>query len=481
MHKQFQQMQMQLQMQQRMQIMEGQKVENIPTAPTEVHIDTSFQGDEHFSNNYLEPQQQEQQQEEIHESFEPLNSLATDSTSIGFGALNIDLTENSQQEQQHHLSDVLTPSSTTDVKYLFEETKECNEVQKKTIDLLLDINHGKVHPALISPQQLQDEIVKIRDSLPDKFVSPGRHTGTELKKIWPLLSGKGIFVGNQLVIDLKIPLFSRQVSQYYRIIPVPFERNGRTLVAQVKAPYIVYNYELDSYHFLTQAMLNECKKTLNNQIVCEENYPWIDATSNHCELSPIKPHIQLNCSYDEIEQVPFWVELRNRGNWLFKVYGNTSAHIKCSNQEQKIMQLPQQGIFTLDADCTARIDRITLLAVHTSQSKLKNQFHNFLTKDVNLDDEGIIKPLGNVIINHDNEIAQLKGQIKDIKKENIELRGLTFHHLSEHASLLLITVAIIILAIVFIRRLMKIRKKTAITFAPPRRMFNHVTCSSMNM
>lgn len=210
-------------------------------------------------------------------------------------------------------------------KQIHELIEECNEVQKETIDLLLDINHGKVHPALISPQQLQDEIVKIRDSLPDKFVSPGRHTGTELKKIWPLLSGKGIFVGNQLVIDLKIPLFSRQVSQFYRIIPVPFERNGRTLVAQVKAPYIVYNYELDSYHFLTQAMLNECKKTLNNQIVCEENYPWIDATSNHCELSPIKPHIQLNCSYDEIEQVPFWVELRNRGNWLFKVYGNTSA------------------------------------------------------------------------------------------------------------------------------------------------------------
>lgn len=88
-------------------------------------------------------------------------------------------------------------------------------------------------------------------------------------------------------------------------------------------------------------------------------------------------------------------------------------------------------------------------------------------KDVNLDDKDIIKPLGNVIINHDNEIAQLKGQKKDIKKENIELRGLTFHHLSGHTSLLLITVVIIILAIVFIRRLMKIRKITAITFAPP--------------
>ena len=192
--------QFQQQMQQFQQMVQiyypGKKKKKIPTAPTEVHIDTSFQGDENFSNNYLERQQQEQQQEEIHESFEPLNSLATDSTSIGFGALKIDLTENLQQEQQHHLSDVLTSSSATDV-------------QKETIDLLLDINHGKVHPALISPQQLQDEIVKIRDSLPDKFVSPGRHTGTELKKIWPLLSGKGIFVGNQLVIDLKIPLFSR--------------------------------------------------------------------------------------------------------------------------------------------------------------------------------------------------------------------------------------------------------------------------------
>lgn len=328
------------------------------------------------------------------------------------------------------------------------------------------INHGKVHPALISPQQLQSEIVKIRDALPDKFVLPGKHTGTELKEIWHLLSGTGIFVGSKLIIDLKIPLFNRQPSQFYKIIPVPFKQNELVVIAQIKAPYIVYNYELDSYHYLTQAVLNDCKKTLSNQIVCEENFPWIDASTNLCELSPIKPHEKINCKYDEVEEMPFWVELRNKGNWLFKLFSNTSAHVKCSNQQQTIMQLPRQGILTLNADCTARIDKVTLVAVHRVHGDRNSEFHTFLTKDVDADKDNIIKPLGNVIINNNKEIQQLKGHVEDLKKENVQLRGLTFHHITGHTSLILVTILIIILFVILVKRFIKKRQIASITFVP---------------
>ncbi|XP_037807269.1 uncharacterized protein LOC119600794 [Lucilia sericata] len=312
-------------------------------------------------------------------------------------------------------------------KQLHDLLDECNEIQKEAIDLLLSINNGKIHPILINPQQLQLEITKIRELIPDKFILPGKNSGTELKEIWHLLTGTGLFVGSQLVIDLKIPLFNRQSSQIYKIVPVPFIQDGVALMAKIKSPYIVYNYEIDSFHFLTDAVLNECKRTLSQELVCEENFPWIDAAKNECELSPLKPHTIFNCKYEEIEKLPFWIELHIKGNWLFKTFKETSAHIKCSNQQQMILELPRQGILTLYEDCTARIDDVTLVAVHKMKDRLSSKFQSFLTRDANVDKDNFIKPLGNVLVNHDQEISKLKTHVEELKKQNIKLRDVSFH------------------------------------------------------
>ncbi|XP_058974659.1 uncharacterized protein LOC131800852 isoform X2 [Musca domestica] len=240
-------------------------------------------------------------------------------------------------------------------KQIHELLEECDEVQKEVVDALIDVNSGKFHPVLITPKQLQAEIVKIRDALPEKYVLPGKRTGMELKEILHLMTCHGSFVGSQLVINIKIPLFNRQSSQFYKVIPIPFEEGNTILIARVNSPYIVYNFELDSFHFLTQPMLNECKETLGKEIMCEENFPWRDATTNNCELSPLRPHIKLNCAYYEVERMPYWMPLKRNGNWLFKTFSSATAHLQCSHKQQTIMELPKQGILTLDADCTARI------------------------------------------------------------------------------------------------------------------------------
>lgn len=345
-------------------------------------------------------------------------------------------------------------------KQMHELVEECEEVQKEGLEILLDANNGHVHPVLISPEQLQSEVARIRNELPAKYVLPGKSTGTKLKEVLHLMRGHGMFIGSQLIIDLKIPLFNRHSSQVYRVIPIPFEQEGTVLIPRIKAPYIVYNFELDSFHYLTQAMLNECKRTLGDETVCEENFPWRDAITNNCELAPLRPHIKLNCAYDEVEKSPYWIQMRHKGNWLFKIFGNASVHIKCSEKQQVIMELPQQGILSLEADCTARIDKVTLVAVHRQRNKITSQFHSILLKDVSQAEKDVIKPLGNVLVNHHEEINQLKKLVDDLKKENIQLRGLEFHYLSGHFAFILVIIISIILIILFIRKMI-IRKHIA--------------------
>ncbi|XP_075167667.1 uncharacterized protein LOC142239782 [Haematobia irritans] len=309
-------------------------------------------------------------------------------------------------------------------KEIHELIDECDEMQKEMINVLLDVNNGQVHPMLLSPSQLQSKILKIRNVLPEKS------TGTELKKVFHLMKGHGMFVDTQLVIDLKILLFNRQSSHFYRVIPIPFEQNG----------------------------------LLSDEFVCEENFPWRDASTNNCELAPLRPHINLKCNYDEVESSPYWIQMKQNGNLLFRIFANATAHIKCSDNQQAIMELPPQGILSLEADCTARIDEITLVAVHHQRNEIRSQFRSMLLKEVNPAEKGIIKPLGNVVINHHEEINQLKKVVDHLKKENIELRGLRFHHWSGHLAFILVILVLLILIGLFIRRMIKKRLIAAIQY-----------------
>lgn len=97
---------------------------------------------------------------------------------------------------------------------------------------------------------------------------------------------------------------------------------------------------------------------------------------------------------------------------------------------------------------------MTLVAVHRVYKEVTTEFHSFLLKDVSPDEKESIKPL--VLINHHQEIAGLKKFVDMLKKENVELGSLKFHHISSHAAFILVIIVIIILIILFIRRKIKI-------------------------
>lgn len=62
------------------------------------------------------------------------------------------------------------------------------------------------------------------------------------------------------LVEIKILLFNWIPSQFYKVIPVLVIQDCVVLEAKVNAPHVEYNFEIYSFHFLTQAELNECKK-----------------------------------------------------------------------------------------------------------------------------------------------------------------------------------------------------------------------------
>jgi len=98
---------------------------------------------------------------------------------------------------------------------LFLITKQLNslieEGERVQAAIIIDINHGRLNTNIPKPNQLHNEITKIQGSLSETLVLPGKRTGTELKEVHSLLTARGLFIENKLIINAKIFLFRRHL------------------------------------------------------------------------------------------------------------------------------------------------------------------------------------------------------------------------------------------------------------------------------
>ncbi|XP_053967860.1 uncharacterized protein LOC128869349 [Anastrepha ludens] len=111
---------------------------------------------------------------------------------------------------------------------------ECEDIQTSIINLLIDINHGRINPKLIKPSQLNKEIALIRNKLPHKLVLPGKQFGNELKEIYKSMTAKGLIVDSRLVINIEIPLISYEPSDAYKLNPLPIKYKGNMIIPDKK-------------------------------------------------------------------------------------------------------------------------------------------------------------------------------------------------------------------------------------------------------
>jgi len=127
-------------------------------------------------------------------------------------------------------------------KQLNSLIEEGERVQAAIISLLIDINNGRLSTNILKPNQLQNEITKIQGSLSETLVLPRKRTGTELKEVYKLSTARGLFIENRLIINAKIPLFSRHPSKLFRIIPLPIQNEDRMITVHITSGYLIYNF-----------------------------------------------------------------------------------------------------------------------------------------------------------------------------------------------------------------------------------------------
>lgn len=137
------------------------------------------------------------------------------------------------------------------------------------INLLIDINHGRLNPNILKPRQVKTELARMKDALQETLVLPGKWTGAEIKEIYTLLTAKGIFVDNKLIFNVKIVLFGGHPSHFFRGISMPVKAKNDVIIADLNSKYLDYNFEIDFYNLMTEASLNRCQKWKTNNVISE--------------------------------------------------------------------------------------------------------------------------------------------------------------------------------------------------------------------
>ncbi|XP_073820586.1 uncharacterized protein [Musca autumnalis] len=86
--------------------------------------------------------------------------------------------------------------------------RENERVQSSMINLLIDINHGKLNPSLITPVQLQAEMIRIREHMPERLKFPGKKY-EQIRAVYKLLTAKATLIEDKLIVSANIPLFTQ--------------------------------------------------------------------------------------------------------------------------------------------------------------------------------------------------------------------------------------------------------------------------------
>lgn len=75
---------------------------------------------------------------------------------------------------------------------------ECEKVQKAVIELLINLNHGRINPTLLTPTQLQKELMLNNAKLPAKLLIPEQLPNTQLGDAYNLMETRGFILDSKL-------------------------------------------------------------------------------------------------------------------------------------------------------------------------------------------------------------------------------------------------------------------------------------------
>lgn len=239
--------------------------------------------------------------------------------------------------------------------YLTLAIMKYREIQLQLHITLTQFKGGKLNAILIDPQEIQNHLMNIQNSLM-KYKLPST-SFAELESVAQVAVTHGT---SCLLFHIELPLVNNEDFNLYRMIPVPTFKNGKFVFINPVVDYLAVNAQSDLYYLMSTSEFQECTNFVN-LIMCYEHQPiYTTTTDNHCEVNLFLHdyHLTDMCNVQFGFYPQYWIELSQENQWLYSVKELTTIKTICPNHNNRIevQELHGEGIIEVPEGCSLNIN-----------------------------------------------------------------------------------------------------------------------------
>lgn len=331
--------------------------------------------------------------------------------------------------------------------------RNLKNIQTSLLDTLTDIFHGRFNYHMLSPEQLKQQLSLISNHLEKDITLPINNVQNDITSIYHLLFVKARMTEKYLIIELRVPLVTRDSYELFNTIPIPVLSNNSLFTITPISPYVAINLKKDSYFILSSEDVTACRRTENdNKLLCHMRKPetHLKSDKQFCVINPKTKDcifkVLNNCENN-------WMELHLTNKYLYFCCTQCQVRLLCNEQITSI-QLKHAGIFTMSHGCMIKTDTFWLHSEREKSSQVYTNNRLELTP---------ISPINHLINfsfpsftdytienNTDVELKEIKNRLTSLKEDDFRLNKISYHDVHHYTAIYVVLAALTIISCTYI-------------------------------
>ena len=268
------------------------------------------------------------------------------------------------------------------------------------ISAVLFAKKGILHPSIISPIQLRDNLLKLTSYVPHGLHLPIPPNEEDSFLLLDIIEITSYFYNSKLVFIIKLPLLPTNRYEVYRLVSLPLNlyKNTYTFVNPSKEILIIGN-DQQKFKMFQEADLNKCRKFVNI-LLCVQTGPLLDTQIHrNCEtrLFSNQPVDIIHDCDTRVTHIfsTLWSQLQHKNSWIFATNRQRTVTINCRNNPSDIIDvfINGSGILSLNEDCIAYSESTILEPSKIFTSTIERDFSPDLDMISTLRSDEIIKKI----------------------------------------------------------------------------------------
>lgn len=240
---------------------------------------------------------------------------------------------------------------------------EQREIIHEVVQTLTEAKLGRI-PDIINEERLNQDIKNIHNGLSANQALPIDFKNEAAMKIFKYATTAATKYKYRIMIEITIPVTSREKYTLYKATPIPIKINGFTLISKIETKYFLLNKDETKFINLEDKDLETGLKIGENEMIYKPSAIVKLDKSNICEWKLMsEPSIDEILEICEVKQIP-------KGNYVFEVNENDVYFLsindelrittECNNGEVTKKSIIQDEILKIQPNCTVKTSSFTI-------------------------------------------------------------------------------------------------------------------------